>query len=257
MKGEIAVLHLHGDLRGLVRRSNGNSAGFRRPADRRSTVKDSLESLGVPHTEVGSILVNGRPVDFSHIFSSGDVIEVHPVDTPLDITRPSLMRPHALLKHKFIADVNVGRLARLLRVLGFDTAYSNTWEDEYIAERSAAENRIVISKDRGLLMRSKVVYGRLVRCEEPWEQLKETVAFFGLAGAFLPFSRCIHCNGDLAPVEKEKILDKLEPLTIKYFDEFHQCSSCRHVYWPGSHHGMLMHRLRELGFVDGRDRGAP
>ncbi|MGV1097955.1 Mut7-C RNAse domain-containing protein [Thiovibrio sp. JS02] len=215
--------------------------------NRRASCKDIIESLGIPHTEVGSLLSSGLEIPFSHLPENGELLEVLPHRPPVDLGRPSLLRPGSLTELRFLADANVGKLARKLRMCGFDTAYDPTWQDEELAEIAEKEGRVLLSKDRGLLKRNKVRYGLLVREEAPLRQLGEVLHFFGRKEALRPYSRCIRCNGDLVPVEKEEILHLLEPLTKKYYHAFRRCENCRQIYWSGSHRREMTRFLAALG----------
>ncbi len=228
-------LKFHGDLPTLLRRPWRDRRKITRPFARRASVKDVVESFGLPHTEVGRLLVNGQEADFSFQVLDGLVIEVFPVTAPWHVFRPGLLRPEPLTAITFVVDVNVGKLARLLRMVGFDTAYDQGWNDEGLAVVAERERRILLSKDRGLLSRKRVEFGRYVRAEEPREQLREVVGLLGLGESLAPFSRCMACNGVLRPVAKGDIIDRLQPLTRKYYTTFSICPDCRRIYWPGSH----------------------
>ena len=211
-----------------------------------SPLKDVIESMGIPHTEVGTILVERKEQDFSFLPASGQTIDVFPLTPPVDITHPTLLRPEPFERVAFVADVNVGKLARLLRVAGFDTAYRNSWNDSTIAALAAEGSRIVLTKDRDLLKRRIIRYGRLIRAIKPWEQLEEVIHFFGVENMIQPFRICPSCNVHLEKISKEDILDRLEPLTRLFFDEFTICPSCKGIYWAGSHYGKVLRRLDRI-----------
>ena len=215
--------------------------------DRRASIKDIIESFGVPHTEVGRIEAAGRPVDFEFIPLDSGRISIFPISAPFNVTRPSLLRPRPLKRVKFIADVNVGKLAVLLRIVGLDTAYNPGFSDADIAEKAEAEDRIVLSKDTGLLKRRQITFGRHVRAIHPDDQLREVVDFFGIRGPFNLFSRCLRCNVELVRVDKKAIDHRLEPKTRKYFNRFKMCRVCDRIYWQGSHHEHMVERLRRAG----------
>ena len=224
-------------------------------AARRAGIKDVIEALGVPHTEVGRIVVGeaegaaGREADFSHILEPGQEVEVFAVAPPLDVTRPSLLRPVPLDAARFLVDATCGRLARLLRLLGLDAAYDRSWDDAAVARIADRERRIVLSMDRALLKRSAVAFGRLVRAHDPPEQLAEVLRHFGLRGPWAAFSRCLECNAELTPVPKAEILHRLLPLTRQYYDVFFRCPACDRIYWPGSHHDRMRERLARSGLA--------
>ncbi len=217
---------------------------------RRASIKDVVESLGVPHTEVYSILVGSEPATLDQLIAPGGTVSVGPAALPVDVTRPTRLRPDPLPGLRFVVDENVGRLAGLLRMLGFDATYDRTWPDALIADLARDEGRVVLSRDRALLKRSGIVYGRLVRAVRPWDQLAEVLGFFGVERPPALFKRCIRCNGELEVVDKKKIIDRLEPKTRKYFNEFNMCASCGQIYWRGSHFEKMVRFLEELKIPD-------
>jgi uncharacterized protein with PIN domain len=210
----------------------------------RVAVKDMIEALGVPHTEVELILVNGVSVDFTYPVQEGDRISVYPVFEAIDVTPLVRVRPQPLREPRFVLDTHLGRLAAYLRMLGFDTLYRNDYPDEELARVSSQEGRILLTRDRGLLKRNTVTHGYCVREMDPREQVREVVQRFDLYGAVSPFRRCMRCNGLLQPVAKEAIIERLEPKTQEYYDEFRTCQGCGRVYWKGSHY-QRMQRLIE------------
>lgn len=200
------------------------------------TVKHLVESLGVPHTEVGRILVNGREEGYSYRPRHGDQIEIYPPNKEYD---PST-QPH------FVLDNHLGRLAAILRMLGFDTLYRNDYHDEELAEITAQEARILLTRDRRLLMRKVVLRGYCIRQDDPPQQAREVLQRFSLAGQGQPFQRCLRCNTPLRPVSKEAILERLEPKTRLYYDEFHICPNCDQIYWKGSHYEHMLTTIAAL-----------
>jgi uncharacterized protein with PIN domain len=200
------------------------------------SVKDMIEALGVPHTEVDLILVNDHSVDFSYLLQNGDRISVYPVFESLDISPLVRVRPQPLRETRFVLDVHLGRLATYLRMLGFDTLYRNDYEDDELAHISSAEGRILLTRDRGLLKRSIVTHGYCLRATNPQQQLIEVLRRFDLFESVKPFQRCLHCNGLLQPVDKADISDRLPPKTRQYYDEFKHCRACDRIYWKGSHY---------------------
>jgi len=208
--------------------------------ERRTSVKDMIESFGVPHTEVEIILVNGRSVDFSHIVQDGDRISVYPVFESLDVTPLIRLRPEPLRIPKFVLDTNLGRLARYLRLLGFDCLYENDFEDAVVAKISSEQQRTLLTRDRALLQRRIITHGYFVRAVRPRLQVPEVLSRFDLYRLVAPFSRCIRCNGALQDVDKATIEDRLEPKTRKYFDTFRICTGCGQIYWQGSHYERSM-----------------
>lgn len=216
----------------------------------RASIKDMIESLGAPHTEVDLILVNGAPVDFSYIVQDGDRISVYPVFESFDILPVERLRPRPLRETRFVLDTHLGKLANYLRLLGFDALYHNDYPDEELARLSSEDRRILLTKDRGLLKRKLVTHGYCVRAPDPKKQLKEVLERFDLFGAARPFSRCVHCNGLLEPVDKQAVEDRLLPDTRQYYDDFYRCTVCDQVYWPGSHYDAMQSFVAEI--VNGR-----
>jgi hypothetical protein len=199
------------------------------------SVKDFVESFGVPHTEIDLVLANGKPVDFSYQVSDGDRISVYPVFESLDISSVSRVQPAPLRALRFLLDVHVGRLAAYLRMAGFDALYGKQASDAELAAIVAREGRVLLTRDRYLLMRTAVERGYWVRSTVPKQQLLEVVKRFDLAGSMRPFTRCLACNTVLEEVGRESVLERLPP-KIRNMGVFHICPSCQRVYWEGSHH---------------------
>ena len=222
---------------------------LRRAFRAHQTVKDVLEAMGIPHTEIDLILVNGDAKDFGHRPTSGDRIAAYPVFEAFDIGSTARLRPVPLRNPRFVVDVNLGRLARLLRLLGLDVWWSSDAEDQTLVDISLAEQRILLTRDRPLLKRRALTHGLFVRSEDPEEQTREVLRRLHLRQRLAPFTRCVRCNGTLAAVTRDEVIDRLQPLTRRYYDDFSRCTGCAQIYWPGSHHKRLV-RL-----VDGlRDR---
>ncbi len=208
------------------------------------SVKDMIEALGIPHTEVELILVDGRSVDFGYQVQDGDRISVYPVFESFDITPLVRVRPEPLRETRFVLDTHLGKLATYLRLLGFDSLYRNDYEDAELVRISTEEGRILLTKDHHLLKRNRVQHGYYVRGVDAREQLEEVLSRFHLFRSAEPFTRCLRCNGLLRPVSKEAVCHRLPPKTRRYYDEFRQCETCGQVYWKGSHY----QRMR--GFVE-------
>lgn len=198
------------------------------------SVKDSFEAIGVPHTEVDLIVVKGSSVGFDYHLLDGDQASVYPVFSGVDISPRVNLRDDPL--PVFIVDVNLGKLTKLLRMCGFDAAYSNRFSDRDVARLADRENRIVLTRDRRLLRQKIITHGYWVRSTRAYEQIREVLRRFGLHSCIKPFNRCLECNGLIKPVEKSEILGRLEPKTIRYFDEFFKCIACDKIYWKGSHY---------------------
>ncbi|MGH3634116.1 Mut7-C RNAse domain-containing protein [Mycobacterium sp.] len=218
----------------------------RRPFRSHQTVKDVLEAMGVPHTEVDLILVNGDPVDFARRPTVGDRIAAYPMFEALDIGATARLRPVPLRDPRFVVDVNLGGLARLLRVLGFDVWWSSDADDAALVDISVDQQRILLSRDRGLMKRRAITHGLFVHSEHPEEQAIEVIRRLDLRRHLAPLTRCVRCNGPLVTVGKDEVIEHLEPLTRRYYDEFSRCTECGQIYWPGSHHARLLQHVERL-----------
>jgi len=210
------------------------------------SVKDLVESLGVPHTEIDLILVNGHSVDFSYLVQADDQVSVYPVFEALDISPIIKLRPKPLRTTRFVLDTHLGRLAAYLRMLGFDTLYRNDYDDATLAEISVNEQRILLTCDIQLLMRKIITHGYFVRARQPKKQLLEVIKRFDLKNNLHPFTRCLHCNGLVEQVEKKSIEQRLLPRTKEYYNEFWQCSQCKKIYWKGTHYQKMQNLVVKL-----------
>jgi uncharacterized protein with PIN domain len=219
---------------------------FEHRFDRRASIKDMIESLGVPHPEIELILVNGRSVDFSCIVEDGDRVSVYPVFESLDVSPLIRLRPEPLRNPRFVVDCNLGRLARYLRLLGFDCVYRNDYQDADVARISQQQHRIVLTRDRRLLQHSVIDHGLFVRATQPKLQVREVLKRLDLYRLARPFTRCSRCNGRLEVVSKESVDALLQPKTRRYYDSFRQCPDCHRVYWQGSHYARTLELIKEF-----------
>jgi uncharacterized protein len=217
------------------------------PLTRSASVKDIVESLGIPHTEVGSLCFNGQDIDFAYIPNTPGHLHVHEIDVPFDLFTPTLLRPEPLDRYRFIADVNVLKLGRLLILMGFDVVCSSSISDKAIADLSQSESRIVLTRDTTLLKRKKIIFARRIRANLPYDQLLEVMNFFGLRHRTAFFSRCTQCNQSLVKVAKKDIMHLLEPKTKTYFSIFFQCPACQKIFWKGSHYDAMKETFTALG----------
>lgn len=202
---------------------------------RAATTKHMIEALGVPHTEVELILVNGESVDFSRQLEDGDRVAVYPRFEATDVTPLLRVRDTPLRETRFVADAHLGGLAHMLRMLGFDTLYDNHYHDDAIVAIAERDGRIVLTRDRELLKRRAVTHGCYVHALKSEQQLREVVERLDLARSARPFTRCLHCNAPLRPVDKATVLDRLPPRVQAHYDRFSTCDVCGRVYWEGSH----------------------
>lgn len=212
--------------------------------DRARSVKDAIESVGVPHTEVDLILVDGASVGFGHVLRGGERVAVYPVFERLDIAPLTRLRPRPLREPRFVADTHLGKLARHLRLAGFDCLWENDFRDEEIVAFSVAQKRIVLTRDLGILKRSAIERGYFVRATESGAQLREVVLAFQLENCLRPFSRCRACNAELHEVSKESVFERLPNEVRLRFDRFTECPQCLRVFWQGTHYERLLRLLK-------------
>lgn len=199
------------------------------------TVEEALISLGIPLAEVDLVLVNSQPAALRQRLQEADEVSVYPVFESLDISSLTTSQKAPLRQTRFILDAHLGKLAKYLRMLGFDTLYRNDFGDEEIIDIAAAESRIILTRDKLLLTSPRVSHGYYVRATEKHEQLIEVVKKFDLYSQFRSFTRCMTCNADLEPKTKEEIESKINPETARVFHEFYYCPTCDKVFWKGSH----------------------
>ena len=209
---------------------------------RAATTKHMIEALGVPHTEVELVLVNGESVGFERLLADGDRVAIYPKFESLDITPLLRVRERPLRVIRFIADAHLGGLAHLLRMIGFDTLYENDLRDEDIEWLAGAQQRIVLTRDRELLKRRGISHGCYVHALRPEQQLREIFDRLDLASAARPFTRCLSCNCALHPVEKEQIASLLPRGVRERYQRFSLCEGCGRVFWEGTH----WRRMRSL-----------
>lgn len=202
---------------------------------RAATTKHMIEALGVPHTEVELILVNGESVGFDRILRNGDRVAVYPKCETLDVTPLLRVRDHPLRETRFVADAHMGGLARLLRMAGFDTLYDNHFHDDEIAAIAVHEGRIVLTRDRELLKRRDITHGCYLHALKPNQQLREIFERLDLARSARPFTLCLHCNTPLHAVDKAQVRQQVPPAVLDQYQRFNACGTCHRVFWEGSH----------------------
>ena len=213
---------------------------------RRASVKDMIEALGVPHTEIDLILVNGESVDFSYTVCADDYISVYPMFESFDIAALTRLRPAPLRDPRFILDTHLGKLAKYVRLLGFDTLYDNSSDDEQLAATAADERRILLTRDVGLLKRGCVSHGYFVRAIAPRRQLEEILERFDLRGLARPYTRCVRCNVMLLEVSKGDLGDAVATGVRARFEHFRLCPGCDRIFWQGSHYAHMQADIEEL-----------
>jgi uncharacterized protein with PIN domain len=210
------------------------------------SVKDMIESIGVPHVEIDLILISGKSIGFNYHVKNKDDISVFPVFETFDISDIQHLRAKPLPEPKFVLDVHLGKLAKYMRMLGFDTLYETNYTDEQIVEIASKEKRTILTKDLGILKRNGVTHGYWVRSKNSEEQVKEIIERFDLRNEIKELTRCLECNGLLQKVEKEKVLNRLPEKVKQYQEEFFRCSNCDKIYWKGSHHSEMLKLIPKL-----------
>ena len=216
------------------------------PCARAATTKHMIEALGVPHTEVELVLVNGESVGFERILKDGDRVAVYPKFEAFDVIPLLRVREHPLRITRFVADVHLGGLAHLLRMAGFDTLYDNFYADQEIERIAAAERRIVLTRDRELLKRRTITHGCYVRALKSAGQFREIFERLDLAGSARPFTLCLHCNAPLSAIAKVEVNGRVPERVFERYDRFSTCHVCRRVYWEGSHWRRMSALLEEV-----------
>jgi len=210
------------------------------------SIKDMIEALGVPHTEVDLILVDGNSVDFDYILQDGDRVSVYPVFEALNITNVTHLRKTPLRRNKFIADIDLGDIVKYMRALGFDTYYDVLFSSREIIDISKTENRIILTKSRKLLKFKEVSHGIFIHPGTTIEQTRRIIDYLDIKDDIKPFSRCLRCNSLLCAVRKEKIIDRIPPKTMELCDEYVHCQSCDKIYWKGTHFINMKRVLKQI-----------
>jgi uncharacterized protein with PIN domain len=236
-------LCFHGDLNVFLG-SKAGDAVIERWLTEKTSIKDIIESCGVPHPEIDLILVDEQAVGFDQTLASDTKVEVFPVQNrDTDYTKKRLQ---TIGITRFVSDGHLGRLTRNLRLLGFDVAYRQNADDRQLLEVMTRENRALLTRDRRLLMHAIVQHGYCPRSQNADEQTIEVVRRFNLSELIAPFTRCLRCNALLEATAKADIIDNLEPLTKIYYDQFRRCPGCKQIYWSGSHFPKLQKRIEEI-----------
>lgn len=242
---EQAHIRFHGELNDFLPEEQ-RSGAIAYSLEGTVSIKHVVEALGVPHTEIELLLVNRVPVTFAYLLRAGDQVDVYPESVRPGVRAAFCLRPPLPRPVRFILDTHLGQLASYLRLLGFDSLYRNDYDDATLAQIASRENRVLLTRDRGVLKRKIVLYGYCLRQTEPQAQLLAVLRRYRLAGEIRPWRRCLRCNGLLAPVPKATILAELEPKTRRYYQEFQRCQACGQIYWQGSHYARLQHFIDRI-----------
>ena len=243
--GSEAELRFYEELNDFLPEARRKVA-FSIPVRGARSVKDAIESTGVPHTEVDLILVDGRSVGFDHLLHGGERVAVYPMFEALDIAPVVRLRPRPLREPRFIVDGHLGRLARNLRLAGFDTLYDPAWDDAAIVQRAAAERRTILTRDKAMLRRSAVDRGYFVRNTAVGPQVAEVVRALQLESLLQPFTRCRECNTPLEDITIEEASARVPPRVAASHQRFKACPGCGRVYWEGSHYARMAAMLAAL-----------
>lgn len=236
-------LRFRGDLPFFLKRAESDGVLIRTLREKTS-VKDVIESCGVPHTEVDLILRDRIPLGFAHLLSSDASLEIYPVGWSPEAFAANRLQRREIVT--FVVDGHLGKLARDLRLFGVDTVYRNDTDDRALADIAVAQQRGLLTRDRRLLMHAVIRDGYCPRSDRAEEQIVEVLRRFDLREAIRPYTRCLRCNAVLERVEKSAVMERLEPLTKIYYKDFRRCSGCGQIYWPGSHFDKLEARLERI-----------
>jgi uncharacterized protein with PIN domain len=243
VKPFLVRLHFHGDLDFFLR-SRTRRRSVERSLTEKTSIKDVIESCGVPHPEVNLIVVNGDTVDFGYGVTSDTEFEVYPPGIQYPQSRHKRLQVCTI--SRFIADGHLGKLTRNLRLLGFDVAYDSRAHDRQLLNVMDHENRALLTRDRRLLMHAIVKTGYCPRSQDPDEQTIEVIRRFDLLRLIAPFTRCLRCNALLQEIPKADVIERLEPLTKIHYEQFRRCIGCGQIYWAGSHFPKLQRRLGQI-----------
>ncbi len=245
-------VRLHGELEDFLPAARRGSVQ-RRPIVGRPGAKDVLEAVGVPHPEIAILAINGAPGLLADRLAPGDRVDAYPPGwrgpSPAPVP-PVSARPDG--EARFVLDGHLGRLAAYLRMCGFDTAYSPGADDVELAGTAVSEDRVLLTRDLGLLKRGVVRWGAIVRHDRPADQLAEVLARYGLAGHVRPFVRCLRCNRLLEDVGREDVRDAVPPRVFREQASFRRCPGCGGIYWRGSHHARMIRLLERTRAANAR-----
>jgi uncharacterized protein with PIN domain len=222
--------------------------------DASPSVKDAVEALGVPHPEIDVLIVGGESVGFSYRLRDGDRIAAYPPMRTLDLGPMLRLQPSPQPEPRFVADVHLGRLTSYLRLAGFDAKYRNDYSDQELVDSSADEDRVLLTRDVGVLKHGRVRRGYFVRNSAPARQLVEVLRQYDLVPSAAPFTRCLRCNTRLHPVAKGRVEHLLPERTRECHREFSRCPDCSRVYWQGSHYSS-MRLFIDTAFAAATDAG--
>lgn len=212
------------------------------------SIKDAIEAQGIPHPEVGAIFVDNKAVDQGYGLQGGESVAVYPVFAHPPVAPAFALPQQPASPIRFVLDIHLGKLARYLRLAGFDTYYDKPDPgDAAIARQVQTRDAVLLTRDIGLLKRKEIRYGHWLRATESRQQFQEVVTLYRLREAFHPFSRCVHCNNAIYPIAKTKIQQLLPRRVAKQLQQFYRCEHCGQVYWKGSHYQRMRNFLDRVG----------
>ena len=236
--------HFFGSLQDFLYKKD---AGFKTYVWQHSTsIKDAIEALGVPHVEVAAIKVNQRWECFNYQLQPSDFVEVFPHMFPVSLPPHYQLRPTLSKPYRFILDVHLGSLARMMRLMGFDTLYETEADDSTLAHIAAKEQRVLLTRDIGLLKHKIIHWGYWLRSQQTEEQFREVVSRFSLYADYAPFTYCRACNGLIKAVNKDAVLAQIPSNAARHFHQFFQCQQCERIYWKGSHYERMLLTIERL-----------
>ena len=233
------------ELNGFLPESR-RKTDFEAPFTGKRSIKDMIEALGVPHTEIDLILVNGVSVGFDYILKDHDRVSVYPVFESFNITHVTRLRKIPLRRNKFIADIHLGNIVKYMRVLGLDVYYDTSISSREMIEISHIENRIILTRSKKLFKFKDVTHGIFIRPGTPKEQIGRIIAYLDIECDLKPFSRCLECNSPLKSVPKENVLDRIPLKTRAICDEYVLCQTCDKIFWKGTHFRRMVRFVRHI-----------
>lgn len=237
-----ATLYLTGSLRDFLKNKQQKSSPLNITFELNPSVKDLIESRGIPHTAIFKLEVNGRERSFDYNVREGDEITPYPFEKVDATTLDDIFSSPS----KFVLDVHLGKLAKTLRLLGIDTSWDADWEESKILHLSNRQKRMILSRNIGLLRNGEARYGYWVRATDPDKQVQELFKRFNISDYISPFSRCMKCNGLLEEVELSQVEERVPPKVQEWHSLFYECLHCRQVYWEGSHYKKLQEKVNRL-----------
>ncbi len=200
------------------------------------SIQEVLQSLNIPVDEIDLILVNQQSQGLEYLLQDGDRVSVYPVFESFDLSEFKQIRETPLRIPCFVCDVHLGRLCKYLRMLGWDTLYSNHYTPDEMIALSRQEKRILLSRSYQLARHKELTHTYWIRSANPHEQLKDVISRLDLSNLANPLTRCLNCNEMIVPVNKNEVLNRIQERTAWYYNEFYRCPACKQVYWKGSHY---------------------